>query len=102
MLQASVEQFHKAPELQDQAHATGDGLLFPSALVIHGLRVSSWLHTLQMNQESKHTNTCKFLTYHGQGKTILTVLVNAGVSEVLTGISDAAPFARVGPRAAHV
>ena len=47
-------------------------------------------------------NAYKVLSYHGQGKTMLIIFVNPGAIEVLMGISDAAPFARVGPRVAGV
>lgn len=44
----------------------------------------------------------KVLSYCAQGKTMLIIFVNPAAMEVLVGISDAAPFARVGPRVAGV
>lgn len=44
----------------------------------------------------------KVLSYCAQGKTMLIIFVNPAAMEVLVGISDAAPFARVGSGVAGV
>lgn len=53
-------------------------------------------------RQSEGVRAYKVPSYYAQGETMLTIFVNPSAMEVLVGFSDAAPFARVGPRVADV